>query len=70
MDGMQKAKQCGVRSGPKKKLTPEQIIKLQQRRDQGTLIKTLMHDYSLSKASVYRSVQPLRLCQQERLTPY
>jgi DNA invertase Pin-like site-specific DNA recombinase len=70
MDGIQKAKQCGVRFGPKKKLTPEQIIKLQQRRDQGTLIKTLMHDYGLSKASVYRSAQPLRLCQQERLTPY
>ena len=37
-----------------KKLTPEQITELQARRAQGTLIKTLMHDYGLSKVSVYR----------------
>jgi DNA invertase Pin-like site-specific DNA recombinase len=54
MDGIQKAKARGVRFGPKKKLTPEQIVELQQRREHGALIKTLMHDYGISKVSVYR----------------
>jgi DNA invertase Pin-like site-specific DNA recombinase len=54
MDGIQKAKQRGVRFGPKKKLTPEQIVELQHRREHGTLIKDLMHDYGISKVSVYR----------------
>jgi hypothetical protein len=43
-----------VHFGPKKKLQREQIMELQRRRAQGTLIKTLMHDYGLSKVSVYR----------------
>jgi DNA invertase Pin-like site-specific DNA recombinase len=54
MDGIQKAKDRGVHFGPKKKLTPEQVLELQCRREQGTLIKTLMYDYRLSKVSVYR----------------
>ena len=54
MDGIQKAKERGVHFGPKKKLTPEQVLELQCRREQGTLIKTLMYDYRLSKVSVYR----------------
>ena len=54
MDGIVKAKERGVRFGRKNKLTRQQIAELQQRRRQGTLIKTLMKDYSLSKASVYR----------------
>ena len=54
MDGIQKAKERGIHFGRKKKLTPEQIKELQHRRQQGALIKTLMHDYSLSKVSVYR----------------
>src|SRR5919106_4011 len=54
MDGMQKAKERGVRFGPKKKLTPEQMTVLQEKRAQGVLIKTLMQDYGLSKVSVYR----------------
>jgi DNA invertase Pin-like site-specific DNA recombinase len=54
MDGIQKAKARGVRFGPKKKLAPVQIAELHRRRAQGTLIKTLMHDYGLSKVSVYR----------------
>jgi hypothetical protein len=43
-----------VRFGKKKALDVEQIAALRQRRAQGTLIKTLMADYHLSKASVYR----------------
>jgi DNA invertase Pin-like site-specific DNA recombinase len=54
MDGIQKAKERGVHFGRKKKLTPEQISELRQRRKQGTLIKILMHDYGISKVSVYR----------------
>ena len=54
IDGIQQAKERGVHFGPKKKLTPEQVLELQRRREQGALIKTLMHDYSISKVSVYR----------------
>jgi DNA invertase Pin-like site-specific DNA recombinase len=54
MDGIVKAKERGVRFGRKNKLNRQQIVELQHRRKQGTLIKTLMTDYSLSKASVYR----------------
>lgn len=54
MDGIQKAKEQGVRFGPKKKLNPEQIQELRERRAQGALIKTLMQDYGISKVSVYR----------------
>ena len=54
MDGMLKAKERGVRLGREKKLTPLQIKEVQERRKQGVLIKTLMKDYCLSKATVYR----------------
>ena len=54
MDGIQKAKKRGVQFGRKKTLTAEQIATLRQRRQRGVLIKTLMKDYGLSKASVYR----------------
>ncbi len=65
MDGIHKAKVRGIRFGKKKSLSAAQITELQQRRQQGDLIKTLMKDYGLSKASVYRylkfdeSSQPL-----------
>ena len=54
MDGIQKAKERGVQFGRKKTLTTPQIAELKQRRKQGELIKTLMKEYNLSKASVYR----------------
>ncbi|MGB5635662.1 MAG: recombinase family protein [Waterburya sp.] len=54
MDGINKAKERGVAFGRKKKMTQEQIDELRARRKQGVLIKTLMADYNLSKASVYR----------------
>jgi DNA invertase Pin-like site-specific DNA recombinase len=54
MDGIQKAKAQGVQFGRKKTLTTQQRTELQHRRKQGTLIKTLMKDYRISKASVYR----------------
>ncbi len=54
MDGIHKAKELGIKFGRDKSLTPTQIAELQQRREQGELIKTLMADYSISKATVYR----------------
>jgi len=57
MDGIAKAKQNGVRFGAQKKLTTEQIKELQRKREEGVLIKALMNDYKLSKASVYRYLE-------------
>jgi DNA invertase Pin-like site-specific DNA recombinase len=54
MDGIQKAKEKGVKFGRKKKLTKKQRDELRKRRKKGDLIKDLMKDYGLSKASVYR----------------
>ena len=54
MDGINKAKERGVAFGRKRKMTQEQIDELRERRKSGVLIKTLMADYNLSKASVYR----------------
>lgn len=54
MDGIQKAKEHGVKFGRRKKLTAQQIAAVRQRRKQGVLIKTLMKDYDMSKATVYR----------------
>ncbi len=54
MDGIQKAKERGVQFGRDQSLTPAQVVELQQRRQQGALIKTLMTEYKISKATVYR----------------
>ena len=54
MDGINKAKERGVAFGRKRKMTQQQIEELRAKRKSGTLIKTLMADYNLSKASVYR----------------
>lgn len=54
MDGIQKAKAQGVQFGAQRKLTDEQIIELRQRRENGELIRQLMKDYGISKATVYR----------------
>lgn len=57
MDGIQKAKERGIRFGRNKSLTDDQTAELRQKREQGTLIKTLMKDYGLSKASIYRYLE-------------
>jgi DNA invertase Pin-like site-specific DNA recombinase len=54
MDGIRKARERGVHLGRTKRLTSQQRATLRQQRAQGVLIKTLMREYSLSKASVYR----------------
>ena len=53
-EGIQKAKQHGVKFGRSKRLNTGQIHELQARRQQGVSIKTLIHDYQLSKATIYR----------------
>jgi DNA invertase Pin-like site-specific DNA recombinase len=53
-EGIQKAQERGIHFGRRKKLTPVQMHELQRRRAQGVPIKTLMHDYGLSKVTVYR----------------
>jgi DNA invertase Pin-like site-specific DNA recombinase len=54
MDGIQKAKEKGIRFGRRKRLNKKQVSELRKRRQAGELIKELMNDYDLSKASVYR----------------
>lgn len=54
MDGIESAKNRGVKFGAKSKLTDEQVIEMRQKRSDGILIKDLMAEYKLSKASVYR----------------
>lgn len=54
MEGIRKARARGVHLGRHKRLTPQQITALQHQRREGAFIKTLMRDYTLSKASVYR----------------
>ena len=58
MDGIQKARSKGISWGRKKALTRDQVKELRKRRKEGDLIKTLMADYQLSKASVYRYLSP------------
>ena len=53
-EGIRKAQERGIHFGRQKKLTPTQANELRRRRAQGALIKTLMHEYGLSKVSVYR----------------
>lgn len=54
MDGIRNAKQRGVEFGRKKKLSQHEQDQLRKKREEGVLIKTLMEEYNLSKASVYR----------------
>ena len=55
-DGIALAKSRGVLLGRKAKLTEEQISEMRQKRQDGILIKDLMTEYGLSKASVYRLI--------------
>jgi DNA invertase Pin-like site-specific DNA recombinase len=48
-DGISKAKDNGVKFGAKAKLSEMKL-----KRDSGVLIKDIMAEYKLSKASVYR----------------
>ena len=54
MDGIIKAKENGIKFGRAKSLTEEEEGNLRRMRASGILIKVLMKEYKLSKASVYR----------------
>ena len=54
MDGILKAKACGVQFGPPLKLSDAQLEELKKRRGNGELVKDLMTDYGISKATLYR----------------
>jgi DNA invertase Pin-like site-specific DNA recombinase len=58
MEGIQKAQARGIQFGAQPKLTHEQIAELRQRRQKGELIRELMKDYRISKATVYRYLAP------------
>jgi len=55
-DGIALAKRKGVQFGRKKALNDDQVTELRQKRNEGVLIKDLMAQFSLSKASVYRAL--------------
>jgi len=52
-EGIDKAKARGVRFGPKRRLSDQQVRDLKRKREEGSLIKELMAEYELSKASIY-----------------
>lgn len=54
MEGIAKARQNGVRFGRQAKLSDGQLAEMRKKRSQGILIRELMEEYDLSKASVYR----------------
>ena len=54
MDGIRNAKANGVHLGRRKHLTKDEQVELQQQRMDGALIKELMAEFNLSKASIYR----------------
>lgn len=53
-DGIALAKRKGTQFGRKKALNDDQVSELRQKRNEGILIKDLMAQFALSKASVYR----------------
>lgn len=54
MEGIEKAKKKGVRFGRQALLSPKQVAQMREKRASGVLIKDLMSEFKLSKASVYR----------------
>ena len=53
-EGRQAALSRGVRFGAPKKLQTNQVEEMREKRKVGVLIKDLMREYRVSKASVYR----------------
>ena len=53
-EGRQAAVNRGVRFGAPKRLNDEQVVEMRKKREDGVMIKDLMKEYGLSKASVYR----------------
>jgi len=57
VEGILKAKENGVVFGAKPKLSKIKIQELKKKRKEGSLIKELMHDYNISKSTVYRALR-------------
>ena len=57
MEGIEKAKENGGKFGRQAVLSDAQVAEMRSKRDSGVLIKNLMSEYGLSKASVYRLLQ-------------
>ena len=57
MEGIIKAKENGVSFGRKYQLTADDVTSLKEKRQAGILIKDLMREYKLSKATIYRYLQ-------------
>jgi DNA invertase Pin-like site-specific DNA recombinase len=53
LDGIQKAKENGVKFGRVKALNEQQILELKEKRLEGITISGLMIEYGLSKKSIY-----------------
>ena len=54
MDVILKTKARGVQFRRERKLSDEQVGELKRRREHGELVKDLMADYGISKATLYR----------------
>lgn len=57
LDGINMAREKGTRFGRKPKLTDDEVAEMKRQRQDGALIRELMQQYDLSKASVYRHLQ-------------
>ncbi|CTQ47697.1 recombinase family protein [Roseibium aggregatum] len=55
-EGIAKAKERGVRFGRQSKLTPEVGRRIQELRETGSMIREIMAETGLSKATVYRAL--------------
>jgi DNA invertase Pin-like site-specific DNA recombinase len=56
MDGIKKARECGVRFGSKPLLVDEMIKRVRRMRKAGDTVPEIMRQTKLSKASVYRAL--------------
>ena len=61
MDGIRNAKANGVQLGRRRHLTEGEQVELQLKRREGALIKELMEEYNLSKASIYRYLDGIKV---------
>lgn len=68
-DGLLKAKAQGIRLGRRKSLTAQQVAELRHRRAQGEPIRTLMREFTLSKASIYRYLSPDQVADPASVSP-
>jgi DNA invertase Pin-like site-specific DNA recombinase len=57
MDGIRKAKERDVAFGRQRSLSAQEVDALREKRSGGALIKDLMREYGLSKATIYRYLQ-------------